>query len=73
MHGQGAMRNLPGEAISELPATLTEPKKQRNSSRYLGVFWSKASSVWSVCLRDPQTKRSRHVGSFSSEEDAARA
>jgi hypothetical protein len=26
-----------------------------------------------VCLRDPQTKRKQHIGSYASEEDAARA
>ncbi|KAG1681533.1 hypothetical protein FOA52_014039 [Chlamydomonas sp. UWO 241] len=69
-HGPGAKRNFPGEVISEMPE---ERKKQQRSSRYLGVGWSKADSVWKVQVYDPQTKRSKHIGYFASEEDAARA
>jgi hypothetical protein len=72
-HGPGAKHNFPGEAISEPPVALGEERKQRKSSRYVGVSWHKASSSWQVHLTDPQTKRVRHVGSFASEKDAARA
>jgi AP2-like factor (ANT lineage) len=71
--GPGAKRNFPDEAISELPATAGEERKQRSSSRYIGVYWNKANSSWVVQLTDPQTKRRRFIGSFASEEDAARA
>jgi hypothetical protein len=60
-------------AIGELPATVGEERKQRSSSCYIGVSWNTADSVWHVRLRDPETKGSRHIGSFASEEDAARA
>ena len=63
----------PDEVISELPATVGEERKQRSSSRYIGVSWHKANSSWRVNLTEPQTKRSRHIGSYASEEDAARA
>ncbi|KAG1665385.1 hypothetical protein FOA52_015795 [Chlamydomonas sp. UWO 241] len=72
-HGSGAKRNFPGEAISELPVTMGEKRKQRSSSRYIGVSWETVSSSWRVGLWDPQTKRQRHIGCFASEEDAARA
>jgi hypothetical protein len=72
-HGPGAKRNFPDEAISELPVSLGEERKQRTSSRYMGVSWYKAQSSWAVSLTDPQTKRRRSVGYFASEEDAARA
>jgi hypothetical protein len=36
-HGPGAGRNLPGEAISEPPASLGEKRKRRSRSRYIGV------------------------------------
>jgi hypothetical protein len=72
-HGPGAKRNFLGEANSELPVAVGEEQKQRSSSRFIGVSWHKSSSSWQVQVRDPQTKRSRHVGSFASEEDAARA
>jgi hypothetical protein len=42
--GPGAKRNFPGEAISELPVTLEEERKQRTSSRYIGVTWDRARS-----------------------------
>jgi hypothetical protein len=48
-------------------------RKREGSSRYIGVAWDKAKSSFRVSLWDPQTKRSRHVGSYASEEDAARA
>jgi hypothetical protein len=72
-HGPGAKRNFPDVAISELPATVGGERKQRTSSRYLGVSWHKATSSWAVSLTDPQTKRRQSVGYFASEEDAARA
>ncbi|KAG1673879.1 hypothetical protein FOA52_012904 [Chlamydomonas sp. UWO 241] len=72
-HGPGAKRNFPGEVISELPMSLDEERKQRKSSRYIGVNWHKAILAWRVQLWDPQTKRRREVGSYASEEDAARA
>jgi hypothetical protein len=75
-HGPGAERNFPSEAISEPPVGLGERRRQRRSSRYIGVFWYKASSSFTrrrVNLTDPQTKRCRHIGYYASEEDAARA
>ncbi|KAG1654545.1 hypothetical protein FOA52_008401 [Chlamydomonas sp. UWO 241] len=72
-HGPDAKRNFPDEAISELPAILGEQRKQRSSSRFVGVCWNKAHSSWLASLWDPQTKRQRHIGYFASEEDAARA
>jgi hypothetical protein len=72
-HGPSAKRNFPGEAISETPATLGEQRQQRSSSRYIGVSWHKARSSFRVQMTDPQTKRRRTIGSFASEEDAARA
>jgi hypothetical protein len=67
--GPGVERNLP----SELPVTVGEERKQSKSSRYVGVSWIKPSSSWSAKLWDPQAKRSRSVGYYASEEDAARA
>ncbi|KAG1681609.1 hypothetical protein FOA52_014117 [Chlamydomonas sp. UWO 241] len=73
-HGQGAERNFPGEAIGELPAKVgVHRKKQRGSSRFLGVSWHKSSSSWEVKLWIPQTKRDQSIGYFGSEEVAARA
>jgi AP2-like factor (euAP2 lineage) len=49
-HGPGAKRNFPAEAISELPETAgeewKEERKQRSSSRYIGVSWDKRTSSW---------------------------
>ncbi|KAG1677859.1 hypothetical protein FOA52_008623 [Chlamydomonas sp. UWO 241] len=71
--GPGAKRNFPGEVIVELPVSVSEDQKQRKSSRYIGVCWHKARSSWRVRLQDPQAKRSRFIGYFTSEEDAAMA
>jgi hypothetical protein len=71
--GPGVERNFPGEAISEAPETVGEKLKQRSSSCYIGITWHKGHSAWRVKLWDPQTKRSRSVGYYTSEEDAARA
>ncbi|KAG1675743.1 hypothetical protein FOA52_012399 [Chlamydomonas sp. UWO 241] len=73
-HGPGASkRNLPGEAVGELPVALGEEREQRRSSRYTGVGWHTAKSAWQVQLMDPQTERLRFIGNYASEEDAARA
>jgi hypothetical protein len=74
-HGPGAKRNFPDEAIGELPVTVSVGRKKRRSfsSRYFGVSWNTATSSWRVQLMDPQTKRKQHIGTFASEEDAARA
>ncbi|KAG1655816.1 hypothetical protein FOA52_008379 [Chlamydomonas sp. UWO 241] len=71
-HGPRAKRNVPGEDISEPPVSRGEERKKQSSS-YVGVTWHKGSSLWAVRLWDLQTKRSRHIGSYTSEEDAARA
>jgi hypothetical protein len=71
LHGQGAKRNF--ETISEMPVSLGEKRKQRSSSRYIGVSFHKAQSAWSVQLTDPQAKRQLRIGNYASEEDAARA
>ncbi|KAG1664311.1 hypothetical protein FOA52_005709 [Chlamydomonas sp. UWO 241] len=65
-HGPGAKRNFPGEANSELPVSLGEERKQRCCSRFIGVSWHKASSSWSVKLREPHTKRQQHIGCYAS-------
>jgi hypothetical protein len=73
-HGSGAERNFPDEAINELPVTpMGDERKQRSSSRYVGVCWDKAKSSWRVQLYDTRTKRQRRIGYFASEDDAARA
>ncbi|KAG1673857.1 hypothetical protein FOA52_012882 [Chlamydomonas sp. UWO 241] len=71
--GPCARRNFPREAISELPETVGGERKPRKSSLHIGVAWDKAESSWRAQLTDPLTKRQRYIGSFASEEDAARA
>jgi hypothetical protein len=45
----------------------------RVTSQYKGVSWNSACSKWVAVLWDRELKRARHIGSFESEEDAARA
>ncbi|KAG1675255.1 hypothetical protein FOA52_016286 [Chlamydomonas sp. UWO 241] len=72
-HGPGAKRNFPGEAISQPPSSKGEAREQGRSSRYDGVGWSTSRASWEASLYDPVAKRSRPIGGFASEEDAARA
>jgi hypothetical protein len=53
--------------------TVSEVRRQHTSSRYTGVCWLKPISAWAARLWDPQTKCSRHIACYASEEDAARA
>jgi hypothetical protein len=70
--GPGAERNFPGETISE-PSVAAGEGKQK-SSRHLGVSSDAGSSTWHTYARKPQTGEVvRHIGSYASEEDAARA
>jgi hypothetical protein len=57
------------------PETGGEEHKGRKqqSSHHIGVYWHTASASWYVYLWDGQTKHRQHIGSFASEEDAARA
>ena len=43
------------------------------TSQYKGVSWNSACSKWVAVLWDRELKRARHIGSYESEEDAARA
>ena len=58
---------------------LTTGKGARGSpalkvtSQYKGVSWNSACSKWVAVLWDRELKRARHIGSFESEEAAARA
>ncbi|GLI64039.1 hypothetical protein VaNZ11_007199, partial [Volvox africanus] len=45
----------------------------RVTSQYKGVSWNSACSKWVAVLWDRELKRARHIGSYESEEDAARA
>ncbi|KAG1681640.1 hypothetical protein FOA52_014149 [Chlamydomonas sp. UWO 241] len=56
-----------------LPESGVGRKRKGSSSCYLGVSWHKGRSSREVKLRDPQAKRQLHIGSYASEEDAARA
>jgi EREBP-like factor len=71
--GPDNKRNFPAKAISELPVTAGEERKRRKSSSYLGVSWNKSKSSSQVRMTDPQTKRQQQIGSYDTEEDAARA
>jgi hypothetical protein len=78
--GEGGRPTMPerGELGQALNRAVTigeggEQKKQRNSSRYIGVSWHNASSSCVVKLYDPLTKHPQYIGSYASDEDAARA
>ncbi|KAG1659934.1 hypothetical protein FOA52_015372 [Chlamydomonas sp. UWO 241] len=50
-----------------------QKRPREQSSRFIGVCWDKAGSSWRAQMKDPQTKHTRRIGSYASEEDAARA
>ena len=45
----------------------------KRTSKYRGVSWNSAGSKWVAVLWDRGLKRARHIGTFDSELDAARA
>ncbi|KAG1669321.1 hypothetical protein FOA52_014883 [Chlamydomonas sp. UWO 241] len=71
--GRDTKRNFAGELSSEPPVTVGEHRKERKSSRYNGVSINTAQGVWEVHVWNPQTKRSRSIGCYTTEEEAARA
>ncbi|KAG1675878.1 hypothetical protein FOA52_001535 [Chlamydomonas sp. UWO 241] len=66
-------RNFPGEVISEPPVSLGDERKKNKTSLYVGVSFDKIRSAWTAFMWDPQTKHQQYIGSYFSEEDAARA
>jgi hypothetical protein len=74
LRGPGnAKRNFPGEVISEPLVSLGDKMRERKTSRFTGVSWHKSNRVWHAYLRNPQTKRRQHIGSYDSETSAAMA
>ncbi|KAG1655432.1 hypothetical protein FOA52_004107 [Chlamydomonas sp. UWO 241] len=74
MHGpEYTERNFPGELISERPVSLGDESKERKTSDYIGVSGHESTSAWRVQLRKPHMKHPQHIGTYDSEEDAARA
>ncbi|KAG1671908.1 hypothetical protein FOA52_003475 [Chlamydomonas sp. UWO 241] len=65
--------NFPGELISEPPVSLGDKRREGKSSGFKGVSRHKARETWQVELWGPKTKRLKHIGTYASEEDAARA
>ncbi|KAG1661858.1 hypothetical protein FOA52_011625 [Chlamydomonas sp. UWO 241] len=74
MHGPECTdRNFPGELISEPPVSLGDEMRERQTSDYFGVCWHMQHEIWQANLWDPHTKRTQHIGYYTSEENAARA
>lgn len=49
----------------------SNPNRQNTSSKFVGVSWHKARNNWRAVITE--NGRSKHIGSFQSEEDAAAA
>ncbi|KAG1661851.1 hypothetical protein FOA52_011618 [Chlamydomonas sp. UWO 241] len=74
MHGPECTdRNFPDEVVSEPPVSLGDEMRERKTSDFIGVCWHTGVLAWQVQLWDPQAKRRQHIGTYASEEDAARA
>jgi hypothetical protein len=67
--GNNTLENLRWASHSE---QQTNQSKQKNtSSKYIGVCWKKSSAKWRAHIRIEG--KSKHLGYFENEEDAARA
>ncbi|KAG1674599.1 hypothetical protein FOA52_001848 [Chlamydomonas sp. UWO 241] len=73
LRGPGSECNFLGDVLSDPPASLGVERRERQSSRFIGVSWHNASSAWMADLWNPETLHKQHIGSYRSEEDAARA
>ncbi|KAG1659229.1 hypothetical protein FOA52_008998 [Chlamydomonas sp. UWO 241] len=73
MHGPDTKRNFPNELVTAPPVSTGERRRERKTSKYLGVSYHKGASAWRADLWDPQLQRRERIGSFASEEEAARA
>ncbi|KAG1653145.1 hypothetical protein FOA52_010829 [Chlamydomonas sp. UWO 241] len=72
--GPNTPLNFPDEPLlTELPYSLGDRARERKSSRYVGVCWSKKEGGWTARLHDPLTRRQNYIGRYEMEEDAARA
>ncbi|KAG1656049.1 hypothetical protein FOA52_004467 [Chlamydomonas sp. UWO 241] len=71
MHGTDAKLNVPGKLLRKAPVSLGDERKQRKTSRFIGVSFNKSSSTCKVQIWDPVTKRKWHIGSYASEVEAA--
>jgi hypothetical protein len=75
--GPGVKRNFPGEAISELPVSKGEERKQRQrlivSPLYIGVRWDNWRLSWFAKAQRTPGGNHENIGYYASEEDAARA
>jgi hypothetical protein len=73
IHGPDTKRNFPNELVTEPPVSTGERRRERKTSKYLGVSYHKGASAWRADLWDPQLQRRERIGSFASEEEAAKA
>ncbi|KAG1671919.1 hypothetical protein FOA52_003486 [Chlamydomonas sp. UWO 241] len=74
MHGpECTERNFPGELISERPVSLGDERRERKTSRFIGVCWNEDKKTWTAQLWNLHTKIQKHIGTYASEENAARA
>lgn len=78
--GPGAARNFPRRrttpaSIAELRAERRAEVKQRSTSKFTGVSWSKRQKSWwaSISVGPRKGGKTHHLGYFAEEEDAARA
>ncbi len=63
------IRNLRLATVSE--NTYNKPMQSNNSSGFKGVYWHSPSGMWQAKIG--KNRRSRHIGLFSTKEEAARA
>ncbi|KAK9833931.1 hypothetical protein WJX74_010135 [Apatococcus lobatus] len=62
-----------GRIVRERAPKRETRDTDKRTSKYRGVSWNSAGSKWVAVLWDRSLKRARHIGTFDSELDAARA
>ncbi|KAG1662824.1 hypothetical protein FOA52_009038 [Chlamydomonas sp. UWO 241] len=66
-------RPMPHSVVTAATSEQAEDRPGHITSHFKGVSWHKASSSWRVELWHPDTMHKEHIGSYTCEEDAARA
>jgi hypothetical protein len=68
--GTGGSMSMPERGVRK---QAINREAGNTSSRFLGVTWDKGRSAWKVRMTDPLTHHRQFIGSYASEEAAARA
>lgn len=69
----GGPERIERPKIGRLEASRSSRKRCDGTSKYKGVSRCRNSEKWIAGIKDPSVQKRKHLGTFSNEEDAARA